>query len=463
MDRAERRIGNWLPGAHADPAEFAPALLRLQQRPPSPLGRGVLYTVLALLGASLAWAALGRLDIVAVADGKLVPASYLKIVQPADSGLVKEILVAEGEHVRTGQVLARMDAVLSQADGKALETEYHTKRLALRRVDAQLAGGVLNRESDDPPLLFAQVEAQRAANVGAYQSALAQERAALDKVRHDLRAAEEVKAKLLAVLPHYREQERAFGQLAKDGFAGKLLATDKTRERIEREQDLQVQEAAIRSARASIAQSEQRLEQIAADYRRALQTERVETAAQAERLAQELAKQQHRAGLLELRAPQDGVVKDLATHTPGTVVAPGTILMTLVPANEALHAEVWVSNADVGFVRPGHEVKLKLAAYQFQKYGMLEGEIVQVSADATEAPNPNTRSGALAGRDRAAGPLAFRALVRLKSQHLEADKARYALAAGMQVMAEIHLGERSVLEYLLSPVTKVAHEAGRER
>jgi HlyD family secretion protein len=463
MERAERRESRWLPGAHADPAEFAPALLRLQRLPPSPLGRGMLYAVLALIAATLAWAALGKLDVVAVADGKLVPASYLKIVQPAESGLVKEILVAEGERVIAGQVLARMDPVLAQADGKALATEYHAKRLALRRVDAQLAGRSLASEADDPPLLFAQVEAQRAANVGAFQSALAQERAALDKARHDLKAAEEVKAKILAVLPHYREQERAFGQLAKDGFAGKLLATDKTRERIEKEQDLQVQEAAIRAARAGIAQSEQRLEQIAADYRRQLRTERVETAAQAERLAQELAKQQHRAGLLELRAPADGVVKDLATHTPGTVVAPGTILMTLVPQNEALHAEVWVANADVGFVRPRHEVKLKLAAYQFQKYGMLEGEVVQVSADATEAPNPNTRSGALAGRDRAAGPLAFRALVRLKSQQLQAGGRDYALAAGMQVIAEIHLGERSVLEYLLSPVTRVTHEAGRER
>jgi len=458
-----RRIGRWLPGAGADPAQFAPALVQLQERPPSPLGLGVLYTVLALVGATLVWAALGRLDVVAVAEGKLVPASYLKIVQAVESGVVKEILVAEGQAVSAGQVLARMDATLSQADGRALAAEYHTRWLGLRRIDAQLAGRALARETDDPAAIYAQVEAQYAANVGAYHNALAQERAVLDKARHDLTAAEEVRTKLLAVLPHYREQERAFEKLAKDGFAGRLLATDKTRERIEKEQDLRVQEAAISSARATIEQSEKRVAQIAADYRRQLQTERVETAAQTERQAQELAKQRHREGLLELRAPQGGVVKDLATHTPGTVVAPGAILMTIVPHNEVLRAEVWVSNEDVGFVRPRHEVKLKLAAFQFQKYGMLEGEVAQVSADATEAPNPNTRSSALAGRDRAAGPLAFRTLVDLRRQTLETGDQRYALVPGMQVVAEIHLGRRTVLDYLLSPVKKAWHEAGRER
>ena len=446
-----------------DQREFAPGLARIEQVPPSPLGRAVLYAALALIAATLLWAALARLDIVAVADGKLVPSGYLKIVQPAEQGVVKEVLVHEGEEVREGQVLARMDAALLDADGRALAADYHAKRLALRRIDAQLAGRALVRERDDPPEAYAQAEAQYAANVNAFQNALAQEKSVLERARHDLAAAQEVKAKLLQVLPHYREQDRAFEKLARDGFAGQLMRSDKQRERIEKEQDLKSQEFVIESARATIAQSETRLAQIGADYRRQLQAERAEIAPQAERLRQELAKQAHRHGLLDLRAPQAGIVKDLATHTPGTVVAPGTILMTLVPAGEALRAEVWVANDDAGFVRPGQEAKLKLAAFQFQKYGMAKGTVAQVSADATEAPNPNTRSGALAGRDRPAAPLAFRALIDLESQFLESDGRRYTLAPGMQVMAEVNLGSRTVLEYLLSPVQKAFHEAGRER
>lgn len=446
-----------------DPAEFAPGLARIEAVAPSPLGRAVLYCVVALAAATFGWAALARLDIVAVAEGKLVPAGYLKIVQTAEPGVVREIAVREGESVRAGQVLARMDTALSEADARALGAEHHARRLALRRIDAQLAGRVLAPEPDDPPEAFAHAEAQHAANVRAHESALAQERSVVERARHDLAAAEAIKAKLLQVLPHYREQEQAFAKLAGDGFAGRLLHTDKQRELIEREQDLKSQEHLIAGARATIAQSERRLAQIAADYRRQLQAERAEVAPQAERLRQELAKHAHRQGQLELRAPQAGVVKDLATHTPGTVAAAGTILMTLVPAGERLRAEVWLANDDVGFVRAGQEAKLKLAAFQFQKYGMAKGIVAQISADATEAPNPNTRSGALAGRDRPAGPLAFRALIDLEREVIESDGRRHALAPGMQVIAEVHLGGRTVLEYLLSPVRKAFHEAGRER
>jgi hemolysin D len=449
--------------ADADPADFLPALQRVEHRPPSPLGRKVLWTALALVGGTLAWAALGRLDIVAVAEGKLVPSTYVKIVQPAEQGVVKEILVQEGQMVREGQVLIRMDAALSDADGRALSSDYYTRSITLRRIDSQLGDTPLQRAADDPPGIFAQAQAQYTANVQAYQNALAQERSVLDKARHDLAAATEVRTKLLQTLPHYRDQEKAFEKLAQDGYVGRLMFTDKQRERIEKEQDLKSQQFIIRSAQATIAQSEKRMSQISADYRRQLQAERLEVAPQAERVRQELAKQQHRHGLLELRAPQAGQVKDLATHTPGTVAAPGTILMTLVPRGEALRAEVWVSNDDVGFIRPNQEVRIKLAAFQFQKYGMLDGTVAQVSADATETPNPNIRSDGLSGRDRPTGPLAFRALIDLKQQVLEADGERYRLAPGMQVVSEIKLGDRTVLEYLLSPVRKAFHEAARER
>jgi HlyD family secretion protein len=438
----------------------------------------MLRLLIGLLAGVALWAMFGRLDIVAVADGKLVPSSYLKIVQPAEQGIVKEILVRVGEKVAEGQVLIRMDAALAQADLRSLAADVQTKRLALRRIERQLAGDTFAgaasdaaaqsarafpREKGDSPAHYAQALAQYEANVRAYENALAQERSLLEKARRDLAAAESTKAKLEQVLPHYVEQERAFNQLQKDGFAGRVMATDKSRERIEKQQDLRTQEFMIRSSRALIAQSEAKIAQITADYRRQLQAERVETATQLERASQELAKHEYRRGLLELRAPQAGIVKDLATYTAGTVVSPGTILMTLVPEGDKLVAEVWVSNQDVGFVRKDQDVKMKLAAFQFQKYGMVEGRVLHINADATEAPSPNTRSDALAGRDRPMGPLAFRALVELKAQELVADGARHALAPGMQVSSEIHLGTRSILEYVLSPVQKAWHEAARER
>ena len=446
----------------ADPREFQPALVRLQELPPSPLGRRMLWAALAFLGGLIVWAVFGKLDIVAVAEGRLVPDTYLKIVQPTDAGVVKEILVKEGEQVKEGQILMRMDASLSESDLKTLAADFHNKRMTLRRIDAQMAGKVLTRNPDDPPELFIQVQAQYLANLQAYESAIAQERAQLDKARSDLVAADAIKKKLTQVLPHYREQEAAYAKLEKDGFAGRLMFTDKQRERIEKEHDLQAQEAVIVSAAATISQEEKKVAQIVAEYRKTLQTERVDIANQFEKASQELSKQEHRHGYLELRAPQDGLVKDVATHTIGTVASPGTILMTLVPNGENLRAEVWVKNDDIGFVRETQPVKVKLAAFTFQKYGMLEGSVAHVSADAAE-------QGATAGSSAPATPkqptelLAYRTLVNLKTQMLDADGVKYRLQPGMQVSAEIHLGTRTVLEYLLSPVQKAFQEAARER
>jgi HlyD family secretion protein len=447
-------------GSTPEPEVFAPDALAIEGHPVSPLPRFVLRACVILFAALFLWATLGKLDVVAVAEGKLVPASYLQIVQPSEQGIVREILVREGARVAAGQLLMRMDAKLAEADLSVVRQELALRNLQLRRIDAELSDTPLTQEAGDPPKLYAEVAAQWAANRRALEDALAQERSVLERARQNHAAALAVKAKLEQTLPHYRAQEQAFEKLAREGYAGSLLAQDKKRERIEKERDLQTQSHAIQSARATMAQSEKRLAQIQSESLQKLQAERVEASAQRQRLEQELAKQEHKQELLELRAPQAGIVKDLATHTPGTVVAPGTIIMTLVPADEQLRAEVWVSNQDVGFVHAGQAAKLKLTAFTFQKYGMVDGRVTRVSADAAEqAPGA---SGARPELQRALAA-AYKTVVDLDAQHLDADGRRYELAPGMQVTAEIKLGERTVLEYLLSPVQKAFHEAGRER
>lgn len=438
---------------------FHPPLIRLQQTAPRPQGRRVLWALLALLFFLLAWALFGRLDIVAVADGKLVPATYLKIVQPSEAGIVKEILVREGDRVRAGQTLMRMDALITEADLESIMTEHTRTGLALARIDAELTGQPLRPASNAPTALVREVVAQYQANRGALAAALAEERSRLGKAQQDQAAARQQRTRLMAVLPHYQEQDKAYAKLVNDGFAGTLMGSDKRRERIEKEQELATQEHLIASAQAGVEQSQQKLRQLEADYLRQLHAERNEVQSQFDKLAKELEKQQHRRALMELKAPQDGVIKDLATHTAGTVVQPGTVLASLVPQEERLKVEVWVSNEDIGFVRRGQPVKLKFAAYSFQKYGMGHGTVEHVSADAQSEEEARDRGLATNGQ----GPLRYKALVALDTNALETEGRRYPLSVGMQTTAEILLGKRTVAEYLLSPVQKAWHEAGRER
>jgi HlyD family secretion protein len=434
---------------------LATALLEVNITEPAKAPRRVLRAVCALFAILVVWSCIAKLDIVAVAEGRLVPETALKIVQPAESGIVRDILVAEGDEVAAGQVLARLDPTVAGADRRSAQAQLALKRLELKRIDAQLAGRALAREPGDDAALFAQVQADASARMRAQADAVRQEDATARRMESELLSARETLAKLERTLGSYEKTAIAYRKLAKEQLVGSLAAEEKQREYIEREQDLKSQQAYVASLEASLASQRARLAQIESRYRSELQAERVQLGNEVARLEEETRKLGFREGLLELRAPQAGVVKDLATTTPGAVVQPGTVLLTLVPVGEPLVAEVYIRNQDIGFVSEGQAARVKLAAYPFTKYGMLDGRVVTVSADASaREKEPDTES---------TGDSPFKARIQLAAQQLPTRGTALPIAAGMQVQAEIRQGERTVLEYLLSPVRRIAHESALER
>jgi hemolysin D len=431
--------------------DFAPDLLTLQESPPSRLPRTAMLVVAVLVMALLLWTVFARLDIVAGAQGRLVPTSFTKVVQPAEQGVVAEILVRDGEFVRSGQVLLRMDARVSKADATALDHDTQLRNLTILRIDAELAGKPLALPADAPAALAMQVQAQYLARRKSYEDAVAQDEAALQKARSELASAQQTLIKLREVVPIVKAAAEKHEQLEKAGFVSSIASADKRREFVEKSQELQAQGETVNALKAAITQQERKLESVRSGYRMQLQGERLEILSQLSRLNQEKEKSNVRAGQLEIRAPTDGVVKDLVVTTAGAVVQAGAPLMSIVPKAEPLMAEVQLSNEDAGFVGVGQAVKLKVAAYPFQKYGLLEGTVSHVAADATQVEGSQQVP-------------VYRAHVKLASQTLRTPAGEnLTLAPGMLVSAEIHQGERSVLEYLLSPVQKVTAEAGRER
>ena len=314
--------------------DFLPGPLRLLQQPPSPLPRRLLYWLLALLVLASLWLVFGRLDIVAVAEGKLTPRTSLKIVQPTDPGTVIEIAVTEGETVLPGQVLLRLDPGLQEAETRALQGELAQRTLQLRRIDAELADHPLGRLPGDSAETFARAEAQYRANRTSYLDALAQESSAVARATQDLHAALAVQDKLQRTVPIYQTMAARYTTLQSEGYVSELFALERQRDRIEKEQDLAAQIHTVESLRANLAQAQRRLAQVGSTYRQQLHAERAQTAVARGRGEEDLAKQLFRARAVELRAPQAGIVKDLATHTIGTVVSPGTVLLTLVPVGE---------------------------------------------------------------------------------------------------------------------------------
>jgi hemolysin D len=452
------------PALSKEALDFAPGLLAIQESPPGRMPRAVLYAVTSLLILLIAWAALGHLDIVATANGKLVPQSYLKLVQPADAGIVKDILVHEGERVTAGQVLLRLDAQDAQADAARLQTDIALRSLQLRRINSEVTGKPLVRQAGDPSELFHQVESQYRERHQAYLDTLAQAEEQLRKAQRDYESGMAVLNKLEQTNPILKAQSEAYTGLGSEGYVPKVTVSDKQRALIENQQDLQAQGATVQGLSAAVSVAEQQVREAHSKYRSDLENERVDANGEYQKLQQDLAKQTHRESLLELKAPQDGIVKDLATHTIGTVVSTGTVLLSIVPENEPLVAEVFIRNDDVGFVKEQQAVKIKLAAYPFQKYGLLDGRVLHLWPDATDQNGANPSADRGAPQPSQTDPVTgFKALVSLDKQTLSTADESLNLVAGMQIIAEIREGRRTVLQYLLSPIQGAMHDSGRER
>jgi len=441
--------------------DFAPSLLAIQESPPARLPRAVMYSVAALFVILLLWSIFGRLNIIASAEGKLVPQTYVKIVQPADSGIVKEILVKEGEKVKAGQVLMKMDMKVAEADSRTIGNDLAMRSLQLRRIDAELAGEPLIKRASDPPDLFRQVQAQYTDHRQSYADSLGQAQAALDKAQREYESAREVLVKLQKITPILKQQAEAFEDMGKEGYAPRMTVLDKQRDYQEKAHDLKAQESTVASLEAAVSQARKQADQVTSKYKSDLRNERMDAEGQYRKLGQDWVKQDYKNGLLELKAPQDGIVKDIATHTIGTVVSPGTVLLSIVPENEPLMAEVSIKNDDVGFVELHQRVKVKLAAYPFEEYGMLEGEVTHIGPDSSD---PDTQQQKDSSRDKQQTPPSYyKANITFDTQTLESEGHKLQLISGMAVVAEINQGSRSVLRFLTSPISKTMQESGHER
>lgn len=450
----------------AEALDFVPGLLSIQESPPARLPRVVMYLVATLCVILMLWAVFGKLDIVASAEGRLVPQTYVKIVQPADGGIVQEILVKEGEHVAAGQVLMRMDTKDAKADESTLQMQLTLRSLQLRRIDAELNNLPLEKKAGDPEDLYQQVDAQYREHRRGYMDGLGEAQQSHTKTQRDYDSGNEVLAKLREVTPILKQQADAYVDMGKEGYVPQVQVRDKQREHLEKSRDLKAQESTLASLAAAVAASGKQVEQITSKYRSDLRNERMEAEGQYRKFQQDWIKQEHKTGLLELKALQAGIAKDLATHTVGTVVSPGTVLLSLVPDNEPLIAEVMVRNDDVGFIYPQQKVKLKLATYPFQQYGMLDGQVMTIGADASDggAQSPPAKDASTKNYpNNPPSAQIYKALVSLDTQQLIAHGKQYKLVPGMQVVAEVNEGQRTVMEYLLSPLQKTVRESGRER
>lgn len=436
------------PRARREDREFLPALLEIQDSPPSPLGVALGAVIVALLAATALWAVLGFLDVVAVARGRVIAAGHSKLIQPLEAGLIRAIRVADGAAVRRGQLLVELDPTASGADETRLGHEEAAARLHIARLRALLAG---QASFEGPPgaaaglvalqrQLLADQQQEQARRLEAAALTIQQRAAAVAGARANV-------ARLEMLVAMQTERARAYRTLLDREYVARMQYLEVEERRVDRVQELAMERQRLDRDEAALGEAETQYEVLEAEFRRARVGELAEWEARAAALAQEVLKAARRRAVQRLVSPVDGLVQQLAVHTVGGVVSPGQQLMVVVPRDATLEVEAWVENKDIGLVRPGQPVEVKVETFPFTRYGTVAGQVTSLSGDAVSVE----RLG-----------LVYAARVSLERSVIDVEGREVALAPGMAVTVEIKVGRRRVADFFLSPLLRRTREAFRE-
>lgn len=456
---------------------FLPAALSIQETPPHPSPRRAMWAICAFVVAVIAWASLGEIDVVAVAPGRIVVSERSKVIQPLEAATIRSIHVRDGEAVREGQLLVEMDDTTADAEHVQTQQELDkafSEKLRAERLQNALEAGTLNPPANETAKRWC---ADEPVHCESWRILLGQLAAEWDDIRSkrerlaatvqtraaQIQATQAAVARLQALATSLRQRETDYDTLARQGFVNRHALQDKSRDRLDTENELARMRAELEAATAAHREATKEQAAYLAEIRKNLAQREADARREIERLTQEKIKTGQKLQLLQLRTPVAGTVQQLAVHTAGGVVTPAQPLMVIVPTDSDLTAEVMVANKDIGFVRRGQPVRIKLETFNFTRYGTLDGEVNWVSADALTR-DPQNAGNATNPASNGQAPLAyFPAHVRLKQKTILVDGKEMPVTPGLNVTAEIKTERRTVLEYLLSPIRRTVDESVRER
>lgn len=459
----------------ADETAFLPAALEIVETPASPVGRAIGATIIAVFCVALTWAFFSKIDIVAIAPGRIVPSEGTKVIQPFEIGIVRAIHVRDGQEVKAGELLIELDPRMNESERDHALADLGAARLEIARLKAALSPATdpeaaFQPPADAPPDQVAMQRDYLLKQIAEYRAKID----AIDRQRDQKQAERDtIQAtidKLSAVVPIVQERVDIRKASSDREYTSKFQYLEIVQMLVEQQRELVVQQNHLHEADASVAALAESKAQAVAEFKRTLFGQLTEAERKASGLAYDVEKIQQKINAQYLTASIAGTVQQLSIHTVGGVVTPAQMLLAIVPSTTKLEIEAMVSNRDIGFVQSGQPAEIKVDTFNFTKYGLLHGSVLSVSQDAVVKDKPVTdRSGDKGlGSDAAASEaksqeLGFSARVSLDHTKMEIDDKFVKLTPGMVVTVEIKTGSRSVLGYLLSPLIKYRQEGLRER
>ena len=501
--------------------EFLPAALEILETPPPPAPIAMIATISAFAFIALVWSCIGKLDVHAVAPGKIETAGHAKVIGPLDPGRIAANHVEVGQSVKAGDLLLELDPAEAEADARGAQAALDASlaEIARRRHAIEAVRGAAREEArrwseinaavafagtrpderlapPPPPLgpieQLADVtepaidwredvpEAFRLRETAVLRAdlrQLADALAALDKQMAQKLATQKRLDMSIAfqhTLMETLNQRVSTRQEAISLNVGTKISLYDAKEELERSQSqLASDQGQLIETAAALSELESEKAKTISQFMADNENKLADAARKADEARQALAKAEARLERTKLYAPIDGVVQQSAVTTVGQVVTTGQQLLVITPDKGELQVEALVANLDIGFVKLGQPAVVKIDAFPFTRFGALTGHIVKIASGAIAEADAkralaNAAAAANASQSPATAPgqpesFVFPVTVALDETTMKIDAATIPLTPGMTAMVEIKTGSRRVIDYLLSPLMKLASEAGRER
>ena len=424
---------------------FLPPVLALQEKALSPLPRYLGWLLLVIFFSTLTWSIVGKIDIYAVAEGKIIPTGYTKTIQASVSGSIKKIDIKNGSKVKKNDILIELDRTATQADIMTISQELFSTERTLMRTQLfvnQVEYPQLALLKDTQDVFFQ--DSERQLLVSQFQAYEQEKKSletdiALKKANLQMQKAtlHQLEARVPLVKKEYADYEALYHQ--RIIAAHEYLAVKK--KLLDALSELTIASKRYDSMQVEVTASEQAEAHFQANTIKKSFETMYESTQKQYQLKQALIKAKEQDRLMLIRSPIDGVVEGLLIHTLGGSVSLTEPLLQLVPANRTLEVEAYVLNKDRCFIHIGDAVQVKIESFPFTKYGMLKGKVIEITEDAKE--------------DEKRGWV-YTAQIQLMKNNLKGENKKITLQPGMNITADIKTGERRIIEYFLTPL--VTHQ-----
>ncbi len=435
--------------------EFLPAAEEIVETPAAPLGALVVWLVTLLLIVALAWSYFGRIDIVAVANGKISTEGSTKIIQPAVSGVVTNINVHEGQRVKKGETLLALDKTTAEKDVATVNQSLNTARVERDILRRLAVGGntdeIINNADlpDETKAMLRQFASsqtalsaarQQAVNstISNYQQQLQFNQQAKNQLETNAQNLKNRKAEIEKQLPNANPVDKLRLQNELNNIDQRITSADSA---------VLGQNQQLLQSQSALTQAQNQSQTQNAETNSAFSNQIIAAEKRIIELENNLVKARQVLAQTTIAAPVDGTVLSLTVKTIGGVVNAGQQLAQIVPEKVSLYVDAALDNQDVGFVKSGQRVVVKVATYPFQRYGYLEGTVENISPDAIQ----DDKKG-----------LIYKAKIKLNDDK-SSKQNQLKLLPGMSVSAEITTGQRRIIEFFLDPLMTKADESLKVR